>query len=50
MAVKCTSCKKDTEEYISFKCPQCGRELFRCLDCRHISAAYVCPKCGFRGP
>ncbi|MFB6155248.1 MAG: HVO_2753 family zinc finger protein [Haloferacaceae archaeon] len=34
----------------SFKCPECGQQIYRCAKCRKQSNLYECPDCGFRGP
>ncbi|HOD89895.1 MAG TPA: zinc finger domain-containing protein [archaeon] len=48
----CTSCKKEvTKDYVSFKCPNCGKtKIVRCNRCKAISKIYKCPECGFIGP
>ncbi|MCD6523237.1 MAG: DUF1610 domain-containing protein [Candidatus Diapherotrites archaeon] len=49
--LKCVSCKREvTDNYIKFKCPNCGREIIRCHNCREIAARYTCPECGLEGP
>lgn len=51
MEMKCVSCKKEvTDDYVRFKCPNCKREMIRCLDCKKKAIPYKCPECGFMGP
>jgi len=45
----CTSCGRATTDYVSFKCPVCGKEIVRCNHCREIINPYKC-ECGFEGP
>jgi len=47
----CSTCNREVaDEYISFKCPGCGKEpIVRCRHCRTTSKPYKC-KCGFEGP
>ncbi|MCZ7356715.1 MAG: zinc finger domain-containing protein [Candidatus Methanoperedens sp.] len=49
---KCVSCGVNLVErgYARFSCPQCKKELGRCVHCRHQSNPYKCPGCGFEGP
>ncbi len=47
----CTSCGRLTDNYVAFKCPDCGEsEIFRCDECRLNHTKYRCKKCGFEGP
>jgi Zn-ribbon RNA-binding protein len=50
--MKCTSCKREvTDDYVKFKCPQCGKNtIVRCMKCRDTVTPYVCDECGFTGP
>jgi hypothetical protein len=50
--LRCSSCQKEvTDNYVRFKCPNCGKqEIIRCMRCREIVAAYKCKDCGFEGP
>ncbi|MCK4938582.1 MAG: DUF1610 domain-containing protein, partial [Methanosarcinales archaeon] len=43
----CISCgvKLIEEGYVRFPCPSCGREIGRCVMCRHQTNPYTCPKC-----
>ncbi|WP_255170837.1 HVO_2753 family zinc finger protein [Natrononativus amylolyticus] len=34
----------------AFKCPDCGKQIYRCAKCRKQSNLYECPDCGFTGP
>ena len=34
----------------SFKCPDCGAQIYRCSKCRTQSNLYECGDCGFTGP
>ncbi|MFA6329617.1 MAG: zinc finger domain-containing protein [Candidatus Micrarchaeia archaeon] len=46
----CSSCGSGTNDYVTFKCPSCGKEtVIRCAACRKNNTRYIC-KCGFRGP
>ena len=50
---RCISCKSEVSNAtgsVHFKCPNCGEEIIRCVDCRINAVPYVCPKCGFEGP
>ncbi len=49
---QCTSCGVNLvkQGYIRFACPVCDTEIGRCIQCRHQSNPYTCPKCGFVGP
>ena len=51
MAV-CVSCHKDVQDYVKFKCPECGTTIIRCQHCRSLDIPYKCPnpKCNFEGP
>jgi predicted RNA-binding Zn-ribbon protein involved in translation (DUF1610 family) len=48
----CVSCNKATQEYINFKCPECGEEIIRCQHCRALGIEYKCPnkECRFVAP
>ena len=48
---KCTSCNKEVgNNYVEFKCPECGNiKIVRCDNCRTTSKPYTC-ECGFEGP
>jgi len=47
----CISCNRVVKDYVSFKCPSCGKvEIVRCQDCRAREVIYICPSCGFEGP
>lgn len=50
--LRCYSCQKEvTDDYVRFKCPNCGKEeITRCMKCRKIVAKYRCKACGFEGP
>lgn len=50
--LKCSSCHKEvTDNYVRFKCPNCGKEeIIRCTKCRAIVAKYKCGNCQFEGP
>jgi hypothetical protein len=50
--LRCSSCQKEvTDDYVRFKCPNCGKEeIIRCMKCRKIVAKYKCKSCGFEGP
>ena len=50
--LECTSCGKEvTDDYVEFKCPECGEEkIRRCNRCRSKSSKYRCSECGFQGP
>jgi len=52
MAKKCISCGTEVrEKFVEFNCPRCGEtEVIRCKSCRVLGTAYVCERCGFRGP
>ncbi|SEW30750.1 HVO_2753 family zinc finger protein [Halobacterium jilantaiense] len=51
-ARKCVSCGINISgtTAASFKCPDCGQQIYRCSKCRKQSNLYECPDCGFRGP
>ncbi|ADD04690.1 small CPxCG-related zinc finger protein [Natrialba magadii ATCC 43099] len=34
----------------AFKCPECGKQIYRCAKCRKQSNLYECNECGFTGP
>lgn len=47
----CSSCGRQTKDYVCFKCPNCGEsEVVRCQSCRETLNPYVCGKCGNQGP
>lgn len=49
--MKCTTCGKETNDYVKFKCPNCGEtEIIRCKSCRVLGRHYKCEKCEFIGP
>jgi len=54
MQLRCSSCNASLvgqEEFVKFKCPQCGEEeIIRCAQCKKLSVKYKCGKCGFEGP
>jgi hypothetical protein len=49
---RCVSCGINVTgmSAASFKCPECGQQIYRCAKCRKQSNLYECPDCGFRGP
>jgi len=50
--IECTSCGKEvTDNYVEFKCPECGKtQIKRCDRCRQRCIPYECSECGFKGP
>ncbi|MFH1448268.1 MAG: zinc finger domain-containing protein [Candidatus Micrarchaeota archaeon] len=52
MALKnCSSCGRQTKEYVEFLCPSCNQDaIIRCYPCRENRNKYQCKKCGFEGP
>ncbi|MFH0986614.1 MAG: zinc finger domain-containing protein [Candidatus Micrarchaeota archaeon] len=50
--IKCSSCNKEvTNDYVKFKCPDCGKAtVTRCMRCREMVTPYACKECGFTGP
>ncbi|RLG21566.1 RNA-binding protein [Candidatus Micrarchaeota archaeon] len=50
--IRCTSCNREvTDNYVKFKCPNCGKaEIVRCDLCKRTVVPYTCPVCGFVGP
>ncbi|MGC8538674.1 MAG: zinc finger domain-containing protein [Candidatus Micrarchaeia archaeon] len=47
----CSSCGRLTNDYVSFKCPKCGKStIIRCSHCRETYTKYTCEVCGFEGP
>jgi len=51
-ARRCVSCGINISgiNAASFKCPDCGTQIYRCAKCRKQSNLYECPDCGFMGP
>lgn len=50
--ILCESCKQEipqTEPFVQFKCPVCGKVIARCEKCRTFGHTYTC-ECGFQGP
>ncbi len=49
---KCVSCGINIAgmSAAAFKCPDCGKQIYRCAKCRKQSNLYECSSCGFRGP
>lgn len=49
---KCSSCGVEViENYVDFKCPNCGKvDIVRCNSCRTLGTQYQCKECGFLGP
>jgi len=50
MTNKCVSCNKEVDNFVKFKCPECGSDIIRCQHCRALDIDYKCSKCGFIGP
>lgn len=54
MELKCSTCNINLvgqEDFVKFDCPECGKCLIiRCSQCKRLSNAYKCEKCGFEGP
>ncbi|MEM4367216.1 MAG: zinc finger domain-containing protein [Candidatus Anstonellales archaeon] len=46
---RCISCGKTTINFVSFPCPECGKDIIRCKDCRLNKVIYN-HSCGFVGP
>ncbi|MCK4319298.1 RNA-binding protein [Candidatus Micrarchaeota archaeon] len=46
---RCISCGKITKKFVEFPCPDCGKKIVRCIQCKKTRVAYKCP-CGFKGP
>lgn len=47
----CSSCGRQTKNYSSFTCPNCGGSpVIRCQHCRETLNKYTCGKCGNVGP
>ena len=47
---QCLSCKKVVgSNGVTFKCPGCGKMIFRCSFCKKLGVKYKCD-CGFEGP
>jgi hypothetical protein len=46
---KCISCDKEKSRGVSFPCPKCKQNIFRCDKCKALSIEYKC-ECGFVGP
>ena len=44
-----TTNKVVNDDFIEFRCPNCGERITRSLDARKRSLTYTC-KCGFTGP
>ena len=42
----CNACNKKTTAYVTLICPNCGKELIRCDECRRNKTELVC-SCGF---
>ena len=48
--MECTSCRKMLDKNgVVFKCPNCGKQIIRCHDCKKLGVKYKC-ECGFEGP
>ena len=45
----CISCGREATDYVEFPCPECGKMLRRCADCRKNENPFKC-ECGFEGP
>ena len=45
-----TTNKVVTDDFVEFKCPNCGERIVRSLDSRRRSLEYACTGCGFKGP
>ncbi len=45
-----TTNKIVTDDFVEFKCPQCGHHIVRSLEARTRSLDYKCPECTFTGP
>jgi predicted RNA-binding Zn-ribbon protein involved in translation (DUF1610 family) len=39
-----------TDDFIEFKCPECGTKIARSILARKKSLEYTCKECGFKGP
>ncbi len=49
--LRCVSCHREvSDDFVRFKCPKCGHEIIRCIECRERAVPWVCPNCGFEGP
>ncbi len=47
---ECTSCGKVIgNNAVIFKCPGCGKTIYRCTFCKKLGVKYKCG-CGFEGP
>ncbi|MBD3389346.1 RNA-binding protein [Candidatus Micrarchaeota archaeon] len=49
MTKRCSICGKLTKDFAEFPCPECGKPIVRCDQCRKTRNKYVC-ECGFEGP
>ncbi|PIU02992.1 MAG: RNA-binding protein [Candidatus Diapherotrites archaeon CG09_land_8_20_14_0_10_32_12] len=46
----CNTCNKKTDDYVKFKCPSCGEQIYRCNHCRTLGNTFKCKKCGMELP
>lgn len=44
---RCTTCGRETSDYVAFKCPVCEEEIVRCATCRAKGNPWTCPTCGY---